>query len=125
MFSDIVAVGTEKRNAAREDMTPTQELIRGADLNLTQAGKLFGVRSDTIKEWIFHGVKHGDRWVKLRAVRIGNRYRTSQTWLDEFIRAINEPEIYTPTPQVEREDVRTRRAKEAQARVAKMLGRDK
>lgn len=104
-------------------MKTTPELIEigRADLNLTQAGRLYAVASVTIKKWITEGIRHGERVVKLRAVRIGNRYRTSSIWLDEFIRAINEPEIYTPAPQVERESLRTRRAREQQAKAAKML----
>lgn len=73
------------------------------DMLLTEVARGEGVSPATPWRWVLHGVRLRDgQVVRLKAVRCGGRYRTSQQALEEFRAALNSqmpadvPAIRTP-----------------------------
>ena len=54
---------------------------------------------DSVRGWVERGVEHAGQRVKLKALRIGKWWKTSEVWVQEFIEALNKPGMPTQVKQ--------------------------
>lgn len=66
-------------------MSETATLAPPAYLTTLQAGRRYNVHRDTVWHWIKHGVSTAEGTVRLRAEKVGGRWKTTLAWLEEYI----------------------------------------
>lgn len=76
----------------------------------------------TLVRWVTRGIEvpSGER-IKLRAVRVGNRWMTTDRWFDDFVGAMtsaHQPDGDTPRTEAQRRRV----SAQAQREVAEAIG---
>ena len=73
------------------DQEETTILEQLAEMKLTTGAiaRLLSLDTDTVRNWVEKGVNHGGQVVKLKGMRIGKWWRTSEAWLKEFIESVN------------------------------------
>ena len=65
-------------------------------IGLTEAAKLLGVTWTTAHQWARSG--------KLKTVMVGGRYRTTEAWIQQFVRPVVIPTTNEPNEKKDRND---------------------
>jgi hypothetical protein len=87
-------------------------------LSTTAVARQLAVDTRGVVNWIRNGVVIDGRLVKLQGIRAGRNFRTTQEWVDAFVRECTGG---TPNVQTESEAAHQRRAKVAQERLRESL----
>ena len=77
-------------------------------LPLGKVATRFGKHTNSVARWITRGVRRGNRQIKLRAIRVGRNWHTSEAAVREFLAECNAAERGEPSPKAQAIDRETR-----------------